>query len=402
MKNLFLLLIIIFTYISTSPLIVAQDSQLSFNASTPVEFLDTINVFVGEQFEIRDKLSDWSTNFADLNYIMGVYLDKSELGNQRITFSRDVAGFEYRRGSISYSSSNSIELRSNVQTGVNPGDYDVILSGNIISSGVYYFVGVIKGKSEQGRYYEDAGYWVINCAPRAQNKLLNSMGFKDIYYYGESASLDFSVSTGGMDRLSNYYFRIYEENKEIYSGTSSYINLDVITKNASLVNQNFKIEGYYGGKVVTYFNPSLPGTDSTVWHFRLLPPQNFEVTTNWLTEEDFNRLGKNDFVDALDMSLLKSRKIKFTYYTHSGDGAIVTIPEFKNLLVTATPPDFLLGSSNNYRIYDEDLSKVIELNVDPAFLKKISANSTKKVTLNVRFTTQFGENKNYTFIGFVF
>lgn len=401
MKNLFLLFIIIFasTY---STQIVAQGNQLSFSASSPAEFLDTINVFVGEQFEIRDKLSDWSTNFADLNYILGVYLDKSEPGNQRVTFSRDVAGFEYRRGSISYSSSNSIDLKSNVQTGVNPGDYDVIISGNIISAGVYYFVGVIKGKSEQGRYYEDAGYWVINCAPRAQNKLLSNMGLKDIYYYGESASLDFSVSSGGMDRLSNYFFRIYEGSKEIYSGTSSYINLDVITKNASLVNQNFRLEGYYGGKVVTYFNPSLPGTDSTIWNFRLLPPQNFYVTTNWLTEDDYNRLGKNDFVDALDMTLLKNRKIKFTYYTHIGDGAIVTIPEFKNLLVTATPPDFLLGSSNNYRIYDEDLDKVIELNVDPAFLKKISGNTTKKVTLNVRFTTQFGENKNYTFIGFVF
>lgn len=399
MKKTFLFLIFIFISGSAT---FAQDSQLSFNASYPVEFLDTINVFVGEQFEIRDKLSDWSTNFADLNYILGIYLDKSESGNKRISFSRNVGGFEYVRGSVNYSNSNNIDIRSNVQTGVNPGDYDVILSGSIISSGTYYFVGLIKGKSEQGRYYEDAGYWVVNCAPRAQNKMLNNMGLKDIYYYGESASLDFSIANSGMDRLSNYYFRIYEENKEVYSGTSSYINLDIITKNASLVNQNFKIEGYYGGKIATYFNPSLPGTDSTVWHFRLLPPQNFDINSTWLKEEDFNRLGKNDFVDALDMSLIKNRKLKFTYYTHKDDGAIVTIPEFKNLLVTATPPDFLLGSSNSYRIYDEDLSKVIELNVDPAFLKKISENSTKKVTLNIRFTTQFGENKNLTFIGFVF
>jgi hypothetical protein len=276
------------------------------------------------------------------------------------------------------------------------------LSGNIISSGVYYFVGVIKGKSEQGRYYEDAGYWVINCAPRSQNKMINNLQLKDIYYYGESASIDFSIANSGMDRLSNYYFRVYEENTEIYSGTSSFINLDVITKNPSLVNKSFRIEGYYGGKIATYFNPSIPGTDSTIWHFRLLPPQNFEVNTNWLTEEEFNSLSKSDFVDAMDMSLLKNRKIKFMYYTHEGEGALVTIPEFKNLLVTANPPNFLIGSSNNHRIYDDDLSKVIELNVDPSFLSKISENSTRKVTLNVRFTTQFGENKSYTFVGFVF
>ena len=309
---------------------------------------------------------------------MGIYLDKSETGNQGVTFSRNVGGFEYLRGSISYSNSNAINIRSNVQTGANPGDYDVILSGNIISSGVYYFVGVIKGKSEQGRYYEDAGYWVINCAPRSQNKMINNLQLKDIYYYGESASIDFSIANSGMDRLSNYYFRVYEENTEIYSGTSSFINLDIITKNPSLV------------------------TDSTIWHFRLLPPQNFEVNTNWLTEEEFNSLSKSDFVDAMDMSLLKNRKIKFMYYTHEGEGALVTIPEFKNLLVTANPPNFLIGSSNNYRIYDDDLSKVIELNVDPSFLSKISENSTRKVTLNVRFTTQFGENKSYTFVGFVF
>jgi len=399
MKKTFLILIIILT---SGIVILAQDSQLSFNASNPIKFLDTVNVFVGEQFEIRDKLSDWSRNFADLNYAMGIYLDMSDMGNRRVSFSRNVGGFQYLRGSISYSNTNNIDIRSNVQTGVNPGDYDVIMKGNIISSGIYYFVGVIKGKSEQGRYYEDAGYWVVNCAPRSQNKMLNNMALKDIYYYGESASLDFSIANSGMDRLSNYYFRIFEENKEIYSGTSSYVNLDIITKNAALVNKSFKIEGYYGGKVATYFNPSIPGTDSTVWHFRLLPPQNFEINTTWLSEEDFNRLGKNDFVDALDMSLLKNRKIEFTYYTHIDEGAIVTIPEFKNLLVTATPPDFLIGSSNNYRIYDDDLGKVIELNVDPAFLKKISENSTRKVTLNIRFTTQFGENKNLTFIGFVF
>ena len=399
MKKTLLILIITLT---SGIVLLAQESQLSFSASNPVQFLDTVNAYVGEQFEIRDKLSDWSRNFADLNYSMGVYLDMSDLGNRRVSFSRNVGGFHYLRGSISYSNSNTIDIRSNVQAGVNPGDYDVIMKGNIISSGTYYFVGVIKGRSEQGKYYEDAGYWVVNCYPRSQNKMLNNMALKDNYYYGESASLDFSIENSGMDRLSNYYFRIYEENKEIYSGTSSFINLDVITKNASLVNKSFKIEGYYGGKIATYFNPAIPGTDSTIWHFRLLAPQNFKINTPWLSEEDFNRLGKNDFIDALDMSLLKNRKIEFTYYTHEDDGAIVTIPEFKNLLVTATPPNFLIGSSNSYRIYDADLGKVIELNVDPDFLKNISENSTKKVTLNIKFTTQFGETKNLTFVGFVF
>ena len=172
MKKTLLILIFILT---SDIVILAQDSQLSFSASNPVQFLDTVNANVGEQFEIRDKLSDWSRNFADLNYSMGVYLDMSELGNRRVSFSRMVGGFQYLRGSISYSNSNNIDIRSNVQTGVNPGDYDVIIRGNIISSGTYYFVGVIKGKSEQGRYYEDAGYWVINCSPRSQNKMLNNM-----------------------------------------------------------------------------------------------------------------------------------------------------------------------------------------------------------------------------------
>jgi len=162
------------------------------------------------------------------------------------------------------------------------------------------------------------------------------------------------------------------------------------------------VEGYYGGQIITYFNPALPGTDSTVWNFRLLPPSNFKVSSSWLTDVDFNRLGKNDIVDALDMSQSKNRQLRFVYYTNEEGSAIVTIPEFKNLIVTSDPPDFLMGSSNNYRIYNEDLGKVIELNVNPAFLKKISENSTRKVTINIRFTTQFGENKNLTYIGFVF
>ena len=399
MNKIFQYVIIIFV-ISISNF--AQVSELSFGAGNPVEFLDTINAFVGEPFEIRDKLTDWSTNFADINYTLGIFLDKVESGNRRVLFKRHTGGFEYIRGSVSYYNSNAISLKSNVVTGVNPGDYTVILSGNIISSGTYYFVGVIKGKSELGRYFEDAGYWVVNCVPRAQNKMINNLQLKDIYYYGESASLDFSISSTGMDKISNYYFKVFQDKEEIYSGISSFINLDVITKNVALVNKTFRVEGYYGGQIITYFNPALPGTDSTVWNFRLLPPSNFKVSSSWLTDVDFNRLGKNDIVDALDMSQSKNRQLRFVYYTNEEGSAIVTIPEFKNLIVTSDPPDFLMGSSNNYRIYNEDLGKVIELNVNPAFLKKISENSTRKVTINIRFTTQFGENKNLTYIGFVF
>ena len=49
MKKTFLFLIIITT---STTITLAQGNQQSFNASHPVEFLDTVNVFVGEQFEI--------------------------------------------------------------------------------------------------------------------------------------------------------------------------------------------------------------------------------------------------------------------------------------------------------------------------------------------------------------
>ena len=135
----------------------AQQYELSFDASNPVTLLDTINVFVGDQFEIKDKLSDWSSNFADINYSLGVFLEKNDDGNGNITFIQNIGGFEYKRSDLSYFRSTVLSLKSNVIPGVNPGDYDVIISASINSPGTYYFVGVIKGRSEHGGYFEEIG-----------------------------------------------------------------------------------------------------------------------------------------------------------------------------------------------------------------------------------------------------
>jgi hypothetical protein len=210
------------------------------------------------------------------------------------------------------------------------------------------------------------------------------------------------MSGEGMDKLSNYYFRIFEDNKEIYSGLGSYINLGVITKNTAMVNRSFRIEGYYGGRIVSFFNPELPGIDSTIWNFKLLPPKRFESSTSWLTEEEFNNLAKDDIIDAIDMGLTENRKFSFMYYAPTDNGAIVSLPELRNLTVTSSPPDFLASSSNKYRSYTDGIWQVIELNVNSRFLSNISDNATKKIIIQISFTTQFGEQKDLTYVGFVF
>jgi len=399
MKKLLLSIIIGFL---TSTVVFSQASRVTFGLGNPIEVLDTINVFVGEHFEIKDKLSDWSHNFGDLTYILGVYLDKIDAGNGRMAFDRNIGGLEYYRGRLNYSNVQGITLKSNVEKGVNLGDYEVQLSLDINSAGIYYFVGIIKGKSERGSYFENAGYWVVNCAPRAQRELTHDINLKDTYYYGESVYLDFSLSGEGMDKISNYYFRIFESDKEIYSGLGSYINLGVITKNTAMVNRSFRIEGYYGGRIIQFFNPSLPGADSTIWNFKLLPPKSFEFLSNWLSVEEFNSLSENDVIDALDMQVIENRKLKFMYYSPIENGAIVTQPELRNLTVTASPPEFLAGSSNKYRAYDDGIWKVIELNVNSRFLSSIPENATTKITLHINYTTQFGDQKNITYVGYVF
>jgi len=398
MKKIFLILTLLLICKPAFP----QASRLSFGISNPITLLDTVTVFVGEHFQITDKLSDWSTNFGDITYTLGVYLDMTTLSGGRVTFDRNNGGFEYFRGQLNYSTSRGINLQSNVEEGVNPGDYEIQISSDINSAGVYYFVGVIKGRSERGAYYEDAGYWVVNCAPRSQTELTHDINLKDIYNYGEPVYLDFSLSGEGMDKISNYYYRIYENSREIFSGLGPFINLGVITKNTSMVNRSFRVEGYYGGNIISFFNPKIPGTDSTVWNFQLLPPTNFDEITNWIPKAKYESMSNNDVIDALDMSIIENRKIKFNYFTTTENGAIVTSAILRDLTVTSTPPEFLAGSSNKYRVYDDGLWKVIELNVNSRFLSNISESSTKKIILNISFTTQFGEQKNLSYVGFVF
>jgi hypothetical protein len=145
MNKILLILILITTVCAIN---FPQANRLSFGISKPVELLDTINVFVDEHFEITDKLKDWSTNFGEITYTLSVYLEMIDNGSRRISFERINGGFEYYRGNLSYFNSRGIELKSNVERGLNPGDYDVQLSSEISSAGVYYFVGIICPEKE--------------------------------------------------------------------------------------------------------------------------------------------------------------------------------------------------------------------------------------------------------------
>ena len=101
------------------------------------------------------------------------------------------------------------------------------------------------------------------------------------------------------------------------------------------------------------------------------------------------------------MSESSNKKFKFMYYSRVDLGAIVAIPDLKNLSVTSSPPDFL-SSTNKFRAYEDGIWKVIELNVNSRFISNISENATQKITLHIKFTTQFGDQKDLTYVGFVF
>jgi len=45
---------------------------------------------------------------------------------------------------------------------------------------------------------------------------------------------------------------------------------------------------------------------------------------------------------------------------------------------------------------------VIEINVDPAFINRIAVDEIEKVVVNIKFQTQFGDQKSMSFVGIVF
>jgi hypothetical protein len=388
----------------------AQPDELRFGRQNSIQVLDTIIVFAKENFDIQDRLSDWSNNFGDIEYTISIFNIIEQIGETYISFSNYVGGLQYSNGQVNYFSSQDVALKSNVERGINPGDYDVGVDITIRQPGVFYVVGEIKGKSERGIYFEDAGYWVINCIARAENRLTydfsikRSYDFEEVatYRFGESISFDFSISGARMNNLSSYHFKVYGEENIIHSGLGSYINLDFITKNSEMVNKTFTIEGLYSGKLIRFFNPSIPGPDSTYWRFELLPPEKLEVRTNWIQLEEFEMMSERDVIDAFDLRLIENRKFLFTWLTNQGVGAMITRPKLINVTVTCEPENLLRSNSPTFRLYEEDYWQVIEINVDPAFINRIAEDEIEKVIVNIKFQTQFGDQKSMSFVGMVF
>ena len=388
----------------------AQPDELRFGRQNSIQVLDTIIVFAKENFDIQDRLSDWSNNFGDIEYTISIFNIIEQIGETYISFSNYVGGLQYSNGQVNYFSSQDVTLKSNVERGINPGDYDVRMDITIRQPGVFYVVGEIKGKSERGIYFEDAGYWVINCIARAENRLTydfsikRSYDFEEVatYRFGESISFDFSISGARMNNLSSYHFKVYGEENIIHSGLGSYINLDFITKNSEMVNKTFTIEGLYSGKLIRFFNPSIPGPDSTYWRFELLPPEKLEVRTNWIQLEEFEMMSERDVIDAFDLRLIENRKFLFTWLTNQEVGAMITRPKLINVTVTCEPENLLRSNSPTFRLYEEDFWQVIEINVDPAFINRIAEDEIEKVVVNIKFQTQFGDQKSMSFVGMVF
>ena len=321
-----------------------------------------------------------------------------------------LGGLQYSNGQVNYFSSQDVTLKSNVERGINPGDYEIRMDITIHQPGVFYVVGEIKGKSERGIYFEDAGYWVINCIARAENRLTydfsikRSYDFEEIvtYRFGESISFDFSISGARMNNLSSYHFKVYGGENIIHSGLGSYINLDFITKNSEMVNKTFAVEGLYSGKLIRFFNPSIPGPDSTYWRFELLPPEKLEIRSNWVPLEEFELMSERDVIDAFDLRLIENRKFSFAWLTNQGGGAMITRPKLINIEVTCEPEGLLRSNSQAFRLYEEDYWQVIEINVDPAFINRIAVDEIEKVIVNIKFQSQFGDQKSLSFVGMVF
>ena len=387
-----------------------QTNEIRFEGNESIRVLDTIIVFAKENFDIQDRLYDWSSNFNDIQYTISVFNILEQIGESDIRFTNYIGGLQYLGGQVQYFASEDISLKSNVERGSNPGDFEVNMDITISPPGIFYVVGEIKGRSERGILFQDAGYWVINCIARAENRLTNDFSIKRrydfgeiaTYRFGESLAFDFRISGARMNSLSSYHFKVYDGEREIHSGLGSYINLDFITKNPAMVNKIFRVEGLYSGQLIRFFNPSIPGPDSTYWQFKLLPPEKLEIKTNWIPLDKFELMGERDVIDAIDLRIAENRKFSFAWLTNTDEGAMITRPDLINITVVSEPDDLIRSNSPPFRSYEEDYWQVIEINVNPAFVNSIAENEIKQVRINLKFQTQFGDQKSMDFVGIVF
>jgi len=70
----------------------AQPDELRFDGQNTIQVLDTIIVFAKESFDIQDRLSDWSNNFADIEYTVSIFNILEQTGESSIAFSNFVGG----------------------------------------------------------------------------------------------------------------------------------------------------------------------------------------------------------------------------------------------------------------------------------------------------------------------
>jgi len=113
-------------------------------------------------------------------------------------------------------------------------------------------------------------------------------------------------------------------------------------------------------------------------------------------------MSERDVIDAFDLRLIENRKFSLAWLTNQVGGAMITRPKLINIEVTCEPEGLLRNNSPAFRLYEEDYWQVIEINVDPAFINRIAVDEIEKVVVNIKFQTQFGDQKSMSFVGIVF
>ncbi len=382
--------------------ILAQPRNIQFQKYQSIKLLDSLKVDENAKFVLKDRFTNWSHKFDDISYMMVIYEKLLITASGGYSFSNQLGGFEYDRGQLINYTSSVGTVQPVVLPGVNPGDYNVETTANLNKLGKFYFVAIIKGRTEKGNYDESAAYWVVNCTIKTLTTSLDAFNVLDKYYYGQPLCFNFAVQ--GYDNLKEYSYRVSEgdKKKEIFAGIGSYVSLNFLTENPEMVGKTFVVEGYYTGKVLRFFNPQKSAIDSSVWAFKLVKPDKFQVKSTWMADDEFKKLEIDDVVDALDINEENSRQFKFNYYSAADKTDLVVMPEMKNVKVTSDPPNFLAFGTRDYKIYKEGLWQVLEIIPNQQFFENMKDNEVKKVSLNISFTTQFGEKKIYKFDAYLF
>ena len=241
---------------------------------------------------------------------------------------------------------------------------------------------------EQDRKINHLNKWEVKVS---YPTLISPLEVDSVYYYGESAYINFA--TREYQGTSLYSYEVCSATGDTTKGEGPFISLDSLTteKNAK-EEKTFLIQGFYHGRRFRFVNPRTKSVEPSEWRIRIGKPQ-LVIVTPWDLPQDFKEGDRLfDLHQRLDWGPLQFRCVLLA---KRGNSWIHIQPKPPTRVrISSDPPGFL--PSNEAARYSLNQSAkpwyIVELNPSKDFLDSIELGGFRSVNLQIQIESQFGEN----------